>query len=351
MRLKVLALGGNPWISPPRPSHETPGAIPTLSGNTRRAVSATVVHFAIPPLTELCLRSLLAPYNPQPPSRQHPPAGSSQTPSAPSTTSPSSSTDPIEPASPPPPARPLTCLEACYELPLTEDLGITPAVFDTLRACVPGAVSRPAQDPLPTKIHKGDARRDVHTRARASSHDSDHGHDDDDDVFNSHPPGPGATRQSDAPDEELTGISICPSPRHRNPDGSWRGGRVPVYVHHAEERWTWEEVVAGVRVGADGVAGFGVPMRWRGCSRGCLAFLDPPSAADLGSEPQSGLGVAAASAAGAPGVDSGEAQTDDMNAGEETLDLGFGLDGGADMDVEMEDLGLGGPLADPADFY
>ena len=62
-------------------------------------------------------------------------------------------------------------------------------------------------------------------------------------------------------------------------------------------------------------------------------------------------GIAAANAAGAPGVDSGEAQADDVNAGEETLDLGFELDGGADMDVEMEDLGLGGPLADPADFY
>ena len=77
-------------------------------------------------------------------------------------------------------------------------------------------------------------------------------------------------------EEEITGISSCPSPALAH------GARGRVFVRHAEERWTWEEVVAGVQVGTEGDnggggrGGGGVPVRWRGCSRGCLGFLDPP---------------------------------------------------------------------------
>ena len=46
-------------------------------------------------------------------------------------------------------------------------------------------------------------------------------------------------------------------------------------MHPAEERWTWEDTIAGVRVGAEGIGRAGVPVRWRGCRRGCIAFLDP----------------------------------------------------------------------------
>ena len=38
---------------------------------------------------------------------------------------------------------------------------------------------------------------------------------------------------------------------------------------HAEQRFTWEHRIAGLEVG--GV----VPVRWRGCQRGCLDFLCP----------------------------------------------------------------------------
>jgi hypothetical protein len=41
-----------------------------------------------------------------------------------------------------------------------------------------------------------------------------------------------------------------------------------VFVTPAEERYTWETVVAGVDVGGS------VPLKWRGCLCGCLDFLD-----------------------------------------------------------------------------
>jgi hypothetical protein len=53
------------------------------------------------------------------------------------------------------------------------------------------------------------------------------------------------------------------------------GGRPGVFVRHAEERYTWEETVAGLSVGVEG----GVPVLWRGCSVGCLSFLDAPCGA------------------------------------------------------------------------
>jgi hypothetical protein len=46
-----------------------------------------------------------------------------------------------------------------------------------------------------------------------------------------------------------------------------------VFVRHMEERFTWENVIAGVSTGTV------VPVQWRGCLRGCLAFLDDSAAA------------------------------------------------------------------------
>ena len=59
--------------------------------------------------------------------------------------------------------------------------------------------------------------------------------------------------------DDITGISVCPSPHHHNKS---------VFVKHAEERFTWEESVAGVNVGG------AVPVRWRGCQWGCMDFLN-----------------------------------------------------------------------------
>ncbi|TEB33003.1 hypothetical protein FA13DRAFT_176418 [Coprinellus micaceus] len=60
-------------------------------------------------------------------------------------------------------------------------------------------------------------------------------------------------------DESMQVMSIarCGNPEHESG-----------FLRHAEERYTWVNVVAGKLVGGM------VPLRWRGCSRGCLSLLD-----------------------------------------------------------------------------
>ncbi|KAJ2918635.1 hypothetical protein MD484_g1755, partial [Candolleomyces efflorescens] len=63
----------------------------------------------------------------------------------------------------------------------------------------------------------------------------------------------------DCEDESMhvNGIGRCANPNHTS-----------LFVHHAEQRYSWEASMAGLSLG--GVA----PVRWRGCCRGCLGFLD-----------------------------------------------------------------------------
>jgi hypothetical protein len=70
----------------------------------------------------------------------------------------------------------------------------------------------------------------------------------------------------DDPWSMVTGIGHCPSPRHRDPDrGQFNSG---VFVRHAEERISWEPIIAGISVGGN------APVLWRGCQWGCLDYLD-----------------------------------------------------------------------------
>jgi hypothetical protein len=46
------------------------------------------------------------------------------------------------------------------------------------------------------------------------------------------------------------------------------GRNTSVFVQHVEERFTWVNSIAGIKLG--GLA----PLRWRGCGRGCLEFLN-----------------------------------------------------------------------------
>ena len=55
------------------------------------------------------------------------------------------------------------------------------------------------------------------------------------------------------------GVGVCPNPSHRSKT---------VFVEHMEERFTWEKIIAGEDVGEV------IPIQWRGCLKGCLAFLD-----------------------------------------------------------------------------
>jgi hypothetical protein len=68
--------------------------------------------------------------------------------------------------------------------------------------------------------------------------------------------------------------------------GPWPWARLgPPFVLPAEERYTWVNELAGVRVGE--TTG-GVPLLWRGCGPGCLDFLDEGKAGVALGEAQKG---------------------------------------------------------------
>ena len=144
---------------------------------------------------------------------------------------------------------------------------------------------------------------------------------------------PNEVRAIDA--DERYEVLRCPNPAH--------GERGAVFIHPLEVRFTWETQFGLA------IPGGAVPVRWRGCSQGCLTFLDPPPPSSSepqqsqdGRAPESGTG--AGEGAASVGLD---------------LDLGLGAGAGGpvvdvdmdvDMDVGMADLGGGGGIADPDDF-
>ncbi|KAJ3511117.1 hypothetical protein NLJ89_g4288 [Agrocybe chaxingu] len=67
-----------------------------------------------------------------------------------------------------------------------------------------------------------------------------------------------------------SGIGLCPKAEHKRTHS--------IFIQHAEERFTWVEMIAGIQIG--GVA----PLRWRGCQRGCLEFLSPAQEEAAGNE-------------------------------------------------------------------
>nr|VWO96433.1 Adenylate cyclase [Ganoderma boninense] len=324
------------------------------SAERRRAVSDTLVRFVVPPLSEICLRILLVPSKPTS-HRSHFSSSRAHSAMAPPASTSASSRARTQPAPEPAPepgsrGRQLTVLEAHYALPLSEDDHYSPALLQALRACVPAAVSRPSEferhSRTSAKVRRlddsdGDGR-DVHSassrkRGRGAETDED---EDEEDVFAA--PRPLSLPPSTASEEDVTGVSECPSHAHAH---THHGARGAVYVRHAEERWTWEEVVAGVHVGAEGTDG--VPVRWRGCARGCLGFLDPPS-------PASGPVRAPATVPEPVQGDAAEGQRvqegtagegNELEAEEEEfeleLDLDIGLGGGVDVGLGA-DSGFGG---------
>ncbi|KZP16625.1 hypothetical protein FIBSPDRAFT_934527 [Athelia psychrophila] len=125
-----------------------------------------------------------------------------------------------------------TNLAERYILPIPgewNDRPLPPSVRAALNACVPEAVSAPKTlSPNRTPRASG--------RGRAA--------------------GLGA---EGADEDEVRGAGVCAGPGHR---------ARAVFVRHVEERFAWRDAVAGVSVY------FPVPVKWRGCCKGCLAFLD-----------------------------------------------------------------------------
>lgn len=68
--------------------------------------------------------------------------------------------------------------------------------------------------------------------------------------------------QEDPEFHGVTGVSICPNPSH--------GSVKSIFVHHSEERYTWEKKFMDIEC-----LGGSAAVRWRGCQHGCLKFLDP----------------------------------------------------------------------------
>jgi hypothetical protein len=122
-------------------------------------------------------------------------------------------------------------LAELYALPIPGEWGsriLPSSVKDILNACVPESVSAP-QNLSSSGTPRG--RDHFHSSSRGDTNK----------------------------DNEIMGIGTCPNTSHRSKT---------VFVRHVEERFTWEKVVAGVDVGDT------VPVKWRGCLKGCLAFLD-----------------------------------------------------------------------------
>ncbi|KAG9048797.1 hypothetical protein FS837_011999 [Tulasnella sp. UAMH 9824] len=74
--------------------------------------------------------------------------------------------------------------------------------------------------------------------------------------------------------------NVCPSPNHLSRT---------MFVDHGEERFEWIKDV--VEVVVSDLPGGAVPIRWRGCSAGCLGFLEKGDDGDTraGSNPAKGM--------------------------------------------------------------
>jgi hypothetical protein len=120
-------------------------------------------------------------------------------------------------------------LEAHYDLPISPSWRVTERVRDIFAACIPKAAAA------------------VHKKAKMD---------------------PQLVEYSDTL-EKMVGLGVCPASVHVGRTGQ------PVFVEHIEERFTWETKVAG-----KDVMGVPVPILWRGCSKGCLSYLDEPDAVD-----------------------------------------------------------------------
>ncbi|TCD60823.1 hypothetical protein EIP91_009426 [Steccherinum ochraceum] len=266
LRLESLSVAGNPWLPPPKETAQ-PKGLPAvrvfrglLHNNGPLHMGAVVRHFSVPPLSEACLRVLMAPAVPAPHTRCL------------------ASREPI-----PVQTRELTVLESKYEVPLVRS-DYTPVIVDAVDGCIPRSITDQRKNEWSTKIQASPSKKartgrspyhddsdpfisDIPTqspfsrksssqpRTRTKSHTS---------VFSTHSRSSTSRVAIEPPRPALSGISVCPSPRHLGQMGK------PVYVRHAVERLTWEEELAGVKMGeADGV-----PVLWRGCGPCCLAWLD-----------------------------------------------------------------------------
>lgn len=132
-----------------------------------------------------------------------------------------------------------TNIAELYTLPIPGEWGsrtLPPSVREVLNACVPESASAPkSMSPSAT---------------------------------------PGSRKSHGDNGEEIMGLGVCPNPLHPSKT---------VFVRYVEERFTWENIPGVLDVANK------VPFKWRGCSKGCLAFLDSDRAAAHGPSVRLGL--------------------------------------------------------------
>lgn len=298
MKLQTLELNINPWMKPeeisaarlsrfatstisscgasdrPGPSSQyarQPIQLTCNQGSAERVIAETTVHSAVAPLAEYCLRVLLAPNRVEspPPATFTQPSPRSHSPTLPHA---------VEVQSPPWPHYEMN-LQAYHRMPLSRNDGYPSQVLDMLHACHPDSVARPD-----TRLHVPRHTNFSGKRAKQTRPTSLH-----EEIFSFAPTLDPALHTPPSSDIAITchtleseteedgeartvndpAVSVCPSPAHFPLNSR-------VYVHHAEERFSWEDVIAGIPVDTKG----GVPVLWRGCSQGCLRFLDPPDVPD-----------------------------------------------------------------------
>ncbi|KAJ3856906.1 hypothetical protein EV368DRAFT_78200 [Lentinula lateritia] len=139
-------------------------------------------------------------------------------------------------------------IELIYDLPPESTSFLPPSVQRRLHYAVPGSV-------------KGYSSDDEYGN-RCQSQDWDHHSSLTDTDTNS------------IPDlDEVTGVGFCPSPRHHHHGPN--GPTSSLFYQHTEERFTWESMIAGVENLGE------IPVRWRGCLKGCLGFLDGDGDGDV----------------------------------------------------------------------
>ncbi|ESK97437.1 leucine rich repeat domain protein [Moniliophthora roreri MCA 2997] len=229
LTLSQLQLYPNPFLSPPintdRPAKTLSRSLTSrsrLKNPQRKPFSSTIAIFdRVIPLSELCLRRLLAPSLLN---SQH------------------------------------SVLEDTYELPLSEDGGpplmpstkrrftqrLPSLIHDVLDTAIPGSVYVDSLENTPSSSQGshlfGSSSQSLLTDFDAWLKQRKE-----------------ALMRPNTEYHHITWKSFCSSPRHVAHS---------VFVVHAEERFTWEHTIAGVPNLGE------VPIRWRGCQKGCLDHLD-----------------------------------------------------------------------------
>lgn len=268
MRLDILELDQNPWLEPHKIVHTLPSpradgsATGTSSSSAElrsrqgnalsikekggRRISETRHRFSVAPLGEYCLRVLLAPHQSQP-SPTPLPQPNPFTLSEPSTSA--NTLDSPKPQQVPSWPHYDTNLQTYYDLPLSANAHYPPHFLDTLRTCLPTAVARPD-----TRTHLQAHTISPGTQMKKTRPSSLH-----EDIFSFPVPsaGPrpqtppqrsvpltsrmidskGNTRELASEEGGNTVFGICPSHKHLSLD-------CRVFTRNAEERFTWEDVIA-----------------------------------------------------------------------------------------------------------